>query len=455
MRFNYIMTMLGLALLVTFGCSKSESDSGNSDNTNTDPVDQGVSEFADNNPLNDVMMQSFWWDSFSDNRIGSNSFYGFLESKVVELSNAHFDLIWLPPPSEGEGMGYHPRKLFDFNSNFGTENELSSLLTLLGNRQMHGMADLVINHRVGTDTWTDFTNPSWSCESICIDDEGYTDPNAFGTTPCGDLDEGEQWGGARDLNHKSGEVQNGIKEYLSRLKAVGFDSWRYDFVKGFPAKYVGEYNSSTSYYFSVGEYWDGNATAIQSWIDASANTVGGSSTNASPAFDFDLKYKLKTAIIDKSYGVLRSNTDSQVGLAGISGYGSKSVTFLDNHDTGCINRSDCNNLYSTSTGNIRIGYVYLLTHPGVPMVWGYHYFFQDSSGNLKKDINELITLRKELNINANSVVEVLDTVDGANGYYAAKVDNKLIVKIGYGSYSPGGNWVEEKSGSGYQIWVSN
>ena len=38
--------------------------------------------------------------------------------KIVELSNAHFDVIWLPPPSEGEGMGYHPRQLFDFNSNF-------------------------------------------------------------------------------------------------------------------------------------------------------------------------------------------------------------------------------------------------------------------------------------------------------------------------------------------------
>ena len=57
---------------------------------------------------------------------------------------------------------------------------------------------------------------------------------------------------ARDLNHKSLEVQNGIKEYFNRLKTLGFDSWRYDFVKGYPAKYVGEYNQSTSYYISVG-----------------------------------------------------------------------------------------------------------------------------------------------------------------------------------------------------------
>jgi glycosidase len=452
MRFNFVITFI---LIIVSSCSKSESSSTSSDDTGENPIDKGISIYADANALNDVMLQSFWWDSFSDNLIGTNSFYSFMESKIIELSNAHFDLIWLPPPSEGDGMGYHPRQLFEFNTNFGTEAELSSVLNLLKNRQMHGMADLVLNHRVGTSTWTDFTNPSWSCNSICIDDEGYTDPNAFGTVPCGDLDEGEKWGGARDLNHKSTEVQNGIKEYMSRLKTLGFDSWRYDFVKGFPAKYVGEYNSASSPYFSVGEYWDGNAISIQSWIDGSSITLDGSSTASSPAFDFDLKYKLKSALIDKAYGILKSNNGSPIGISGIPGYGSKSVTFLDNHDTGCINRNDCDNLYSSSTGNIRLGYVYLLTHPGIPMIWGYHYFFQDSSGVLKNDINELIELRKAQDINANSLVEVLDTVDGANGYYAAKVDNKLIVKIGFGSYSPGENWVEEKTGSGYKIWISN
>ena len=85
------------------------------------------------------------------------------------------------------------------------------------------MADLVLNHRVGTANWTDFTQPAWSCESICIDDEAVSDPNAFGTTPCGALDEGEAWHGARDLNHKSEEVQNGIINYLAQLKALGFD----------------------------------------------------------------------------------------------------------------------------------------------------------------------------------------------------------------------------------------
>lgn len=448
-------TPLLLVLLIVLSCSGSDSDkepNAVDDNVN---IDNGISQFSDNIPANDVMFQSFWWDAMTDNRLAGSSFYKYYTDKIIELSNAHIDVIWFPPSSEGDGMGYHPRELFEFNSNFGSELELKNLLDLLKQRQMHGMADLVLNHRVGTATWTDFTNPAWGCNSICIDDESYTDPNAFGTTPCGDIDEGEKWGGARDLNHKSTEVQNGIKEYLNRLKSLGFDSWRYDFVKGFPAKYVGEYNDSNSFYYSVGEYWDGNSINIKNWIDKTGTKVDGSSTSTSAAFDFDLKYKLNTAIVNNSYSVLRSQTNGQVGLSAINGYDSKSVTFLDNHDTGCINRTDCNNLFSKSTNLIRLGYVYLLTHPGVPMIWGYHYFFQDSSGSLKKDLNDLIALRKEEGLDANSHVEVIEAINGSNGYYAANIDDKVIVKIGPGNFTPEGNWNEHMSGTNYMIWVTD
>ena len=414
-------------------------------------VDQGTSVYADSDPTNDVMLQSFWWDTYTDNRV-SNSFYSFFQNQIIELSNAHIDVVWLPPSSEGEGMGYHPRKLFDFNSNHGSEAELTSLLETIKSREMHGMADLVFNHRIGTANWNDFTEPAWPCNSICVDDEGFTNPEAFGTLPCGDLDEGESWGGARDLNHQSEEVLSGLKEYLEKLKDLGFDSWRYDFVKGFPAKYVGEYNSSTPYYISVGEYWDGNSSSIKSWIEQTGETVSGEATRASTAFDFDLKYKLQNAIVNNNYSVLKTAQSNTVGLAGIQGYNVKSVTFLDNHDTGCINRDDCDNLFSKSADKITQGYLYLLTHPGIPMIWGYHYFFYDTSGTFKEDINDFILIRKRLGISASSEVEVLETVDGSAGYYVAMIDNKLIVKIGPGDYSPDDNWTSAKSGTDFNVW---
>jgi alpha-amylase len=123
----------------------------------------------------------------------------------------------------------------------------------------------------------------------------------------------------------------------------------------------------------------------------------------------------------------------------------------------CINRKDdpnCGNLFSSSTNYITMGYAYLLTHPGIPMIWGYHYFFQDPTFKLKTDIKELIVIRKELGINARSTVEILNTVNGANGYYAAKIDNKLIIKIGPGTYAaPDATWKVKKTGNGYTIWT--
>jgi alpha-amylase len=292
-------------------------------------TDLGTSKYADDDVYNDVMMQSFWWDTYTDTKVTSvGTFYQFMSSKLIDISNAHIDVVWLPPTSEGDGMGYHPRELFNFNSAHGLKTQLITLLTAMKDRKINGMADLVFNHRIGTSNWNDFTNPAWSCDAICINDEGYTNPSATGTRPCGDLDEGEGWSGARDLNHKSMDVRNGLKDYLLRLKGLGFDSWRYDFVKGFPAKYVGEYNSSTPYYYSVGEYWDENAYNIKSWIDGTGNTVSAT-TEKSGAFDFDLKKKLNNAIVKGYYSDLRN-----VGIAGIIGYKEKSVTFLDNHDTG-------------------------------------------------------------------------------------------------------------------------
>ncbi len=413
-------------------------------------VDQGTSVYADNNPLNDVLLQGFWWDSYNDTKISNySSLYAFLEDQIVTLSNAHIDGIWMPPSSEGEGMGYHPRKLFDFNSLHGNKNELMSLLAVMKSRKMHGMADLVINHRVGTDTWNDFTEPAWSCDAICMDDEGYTNPDAFGTTPCGDLDEGEGWGGARDLNHKSEEVQLGIKAYLGQLKALGFDSWRYDFVKGFPAKYVGEYNAATPYYLSVGEYWDGNPNALRSWIDKTSETLSGSPTPKAAAFDFAIKYRLAEAVVQKKYTVLQANPS----LASIEGYGEKAITFLDNHDTGCINRNDCDNVFSKNTSELIQGYAYLLTHPGIPMVWGYHYFFFRCIWILQKEINALIALRKAFGINANSKVVVVEAKDGASGYYVAQIDQNLLVKIGGGTYAPDAQWKEERKNLAYTVWT--
>jgi len=184
------------------------------------------------------------------------------------------------------------------------------------------MADIVVNHRGGTTNWMDFSNPTWDCSAVVSNDEALGLGNTSGIRPCGTLDTGDGFDGGRDLDHTNLQVQNGVKEFLTRLKALGFDSWRWDVAKGFSASFFGMYTRDSSPYASVGEFWDGNVNNLRTWI----NGTGGSNS----AFDFTMYYNaLDPAFNRGNYGALTGNP----GLAGQFGYADKAVTFVDNHDT--------------------------------------------------------------------------------------------------------------------------
>ncbi len=183
------------------------------------------------------------------------------------------------------------------------------------------MADLVLNHRVGVHTsGADFADPPFPDNRAAIvrDDE-----SGVGT---GNPDTGERHPAGRDLDHTNPGVREAIKNYLRGLKSVGFQGWRYDLVKGYDGRFVGEYNDASGPAFSVGECFDGDRQKVTHWIDA----TGGKST----AFDFPTRYLLYDACAGDDYGRLRSVNGGRVVPGGLIGFWpSRSVTFLDNHDT--------------------------------------------------------------------------------------------------------------------------
>ena len=392
---------------------------------------------------NDIMLQAFGWDVHTQQTVSSEGgLYNFLKNRTSGYAASGFNVIWLPPPSKSTGgVGYIPTELFNFSQTvYGSETQLRSLLTALNTSspKIHPMADIVVNHRGGTTNWTDFTNPTWDCNSITSNDEAnYV--TITGNKPCGKPDTGDDFNGARDLDHTNLQVQNGVKEYLTRLKGLGFDSWRWDVAKGFSASYFGDYINSSSPYSSVGEYWDGNTSALKSWIDG----TGGKSA----AFDFSLYYNnLQPAINNGNYAALAGNP----GLAGQFGYADKAVTFVDNHDTFVKQGS------FVSNDNIMKGYAFILTNPGIPCVFFPHYY----GGTYKKDgvtvvysanktaIDELMAVRRANGINAYSSV----AVSNASSFYSAIIDNKVAVKIGSGLWNPGTGWVLKTSGTDYAVW---
>ena len=390
----------------------------------------------------DIMLQAFSWDVHNQASVtAEGGLYNFLNNRAGSYAVAGITVLWMPPPSKSSGgVGYIPTELHNFSQTvYGTESQLTTLLTNLNSSspKIHAMADVVVNHRGGSTNWTDFTNPTWDCKSITSTDEANTGV-ITGVKPCGTADTGDDFNGARDLDHRDIQVQNGVKEYLTRLKALGFDSWRWDMVKGFSASYVGTYNTDSAPHGSVGEYWDGNTTNVKNWVDGTSKK--------STAFDFPLYYNLSSALLG-NYTKLAGTP----GLSSQTGYKDLAVTFIDNHDT--FVKTEW-----IAEANVMKGYAYILTHPGIPCVFFSHYY----GGTFTKDdvtrtytsheneINVLMAVRKANAINALSTVSI-QTATTAE--YLAIIDGKVAVRLGNTTTLPTGTgWIENASGTGYKVW---
>lgn len=403
-----------------------------------------------NDPKDDIMLQTFGWDEYDQPKIkAAGSFYKYVESKASEWKAAGFDMIWMPPPSRSTGgVGYLPTELHNFNSTWGSETDLRAATAALKAHGMFPIADVVANHRNGTTAWTDFTNPAWSCATITSNDEanaGWT--SVRGPKPCGAPDTGDDFNGGRDLDHTNIETRNGIKTFLTKLKEQGFEGWRWDMTKGFSASYVGEYNTASQPYFSVGEYWDGNANTLKNWVDGTGKK--------SATFDFSQYYSMENAL-KGNWSQFGSGT-TMAGLAGTFGYSDYAVTFVDNHDTFVHGSAPLGD-------NIMKAYAYILTHPGIPSVFIAHYY----GGTYRKDnvtrtytsnkdkIDPIMAVRKANRIDAWSTLQVATT----SGMYAAYIKRRsedlaasVAVKIGPGNWSPeGSGWILSASGTDYAVW---
>ena len=391
-----------------------------------------------------VMLQGFYWDSFEDTK------WTNLTSQVDELS-AFFDLIWVPNSGSSgySSMGYMPQYWFQHESSFGTSGELRSMIKAFKEKGTGFIADVVINHRNGVNGWYDFPvetdhhGNTWKLglDAICGNDEmAYASGQP---KPTGAYDEGENFDGCRDLDHTNSTVQGAVKAYLDYLlNELGYVGFRYDMVKGFAAYYVGLYNASAHPTYSVGEYYDGDYNLVTKWIDGTIRD----NMIQSGAFDFPLKFKLNEAFgypSDFSRLVTYYNGANQPnGLVREAGFRRFSVTFIDNHDTyrdGGTKFSE----YYTLAGN-----AFILCHPGTPCVFLPHWQAH------KKQIKQLINVRKSVGIHNQSHVEVWVA---QTDKYVAKVYGKhgdLFIKVGYGDYTPDGfnNNDIVASGEGYCVW---
>lgn len=379
-----------------------------------------------------VMLQGFYWDSYADTQ------WTNLESQADELS-AYFSLIWVPQSgycnSLTNQMGYSDIWWLDHKSAFGTETELRSMIKTFKAKGLGTIADVVINHKNGNKNWTDFpdesvvgvnTNKTYTLQwgtncapYICKTDECVS----AGHSATGAADTGDDFNGGRDLDHTNATVQSNVKVYLDfLLNELGYSGFRYDMVKGYAAKYVGEYNKSSNPAYSVGECWDGYST-VTSWI----NGTKQDGAVQSAAFDFPFRDLLKQAIENSNWSKLNESM-----LATSDTYKRYAVTFVDNHDTGSSGKGGANPLYK----DIEAANAFMLAMPGTPCVFLSHW------KSYKTTIKKLITLRRLLGIHSQSAILSKGVLTG--GYSVTVQGSKGNAMVVLGSATP-------SSTSGYKL----
>ena len=340
------------------------------------------------NNYSGVMLQGFSWDSYNESQ------WKVLANQVDDLKG-YIDLVWLPQSGKcietTQVMGYMPYYYFNQNSSFGSEAELRNLITKFKAAGIGAIADVVINHR-NTEGWYNFPAETYKGVTyqmqptdICKNDDGgetATQADKDGVNLSQNNDEGTDFGGCRDIDHKSENVQKVIKAYLKYLKDdLGYTGFRYDMVKGFDGNHVADYNDATGVEYSVGEYWDGNEK-IESWIN--------STNKKSAAFDFQFRYNVRDAVNGAANGKVTTSSDwsklnSNDNLMHDANYRRYAVTFVENHDTQKRSESEQNDPLRKDTIAAN---AYMLAMPGTPCI------FQPHWNAYKSEIKEMIAARK-------------------------------------------------------------
>jgi len=361
-----------------------------------------------------VMMQAFHWDCPREDK-KEFKWWNYINEKIPSLAKAGFTSLWLPPIHKaanlfGPSMGYDPYDYYDlgeFNQKgsiptwFGTRKELESVIESAHRLGLSLIADIVINHNSGADAqevnpitglsrWTMFDPKSgkfprnWESFHPCMYESW--DEMTFGDMP--------------DLSHRNPYVYAELLKLMRWLvEEVGFDGFRYDFVKGYGANtitaiqeyhYVRDGKPLVPY--GVAEFWD-NAFAIENWVDL----VNFSNSNPVDAFDFPLRELLKN--LCDQYGFSVKNLVN--GDSVLQKQPRTTVTFVENHDLRDEGRPIINDKL--------LAYSYIMTHEGYPCVfWKDYYNFNLALEGTSNGITALVSVHEKYAAGSTSVLYLDD-----------------------------------------------
>ncbi len=394
-----------------------------------------------------VMMQTFHWDCPREDK-KEFQWWNYINEKVPSLATVGFTSLWLPPIHKaanlfGPSMGYDPYDYYDLGEFdqkgtvptwFGTRKELESVIESAHRHGLSLIADIVINHNSGADLqeanpitgqsrWTVFNPKSekfprnW--EAFHPSKYESWDEMTFGDMP--------------DLSHRNPYVYAEILKLMRWLiEEVGFDGFRYDFVKGYGTNTITaiqEYrymrDGKPFVPYGVAEYWD-SATSTLHWV----NEANFSNSNPVDAFDFPLRELLK-GMCDQ-YGFSLKNLVN--GDSILKAQPQSTVTFVENHDLRDEGRP--------ITNDKLMAYSYILTHEGYPCVfWKDYYNFNLALEGTPNGIAALVSAHEKYGAGSTNILYLDDNL-------------YIMQRGGYGD-QPGLIYVLNNHGENWQgQWVT-
>ena len=403
----------------------------------------------------DVVFQAFYWDSYQDKGYGRTKWMDYLNGTngtSAEEIGQWFDLIWLPPMSKSTGgTGYLPVTYSSLDGAWGTKANLVKLIATLHHNGARVVADIVINHVAGSSGWCTFSklnfgeygtfqpDASWICQTDEMNyssDAGDCKGKATGAADDGYGSEANYDSG-RDWDHNNSKVRDMIKAYLKWLRNdIKIDGFRYDYCKGFHNSHINDYNTAAQAYFSVMEMWDGDVNVLQSHLnDAGWNTL---------TFDFATKYQaFNNGIASNNYQGLKG-----AGLPG-AGKARYACTFLDSHDSFQRDDNEFCGLGNSMKygGKIQQCYAYLLSMPGVPLVFFPHWV------KFKDKIKPMLNARYKTGVHSESAV----SDEAGNGYYKATITGtngeiRLLIGPNSGYNTTPSGYTKAVTGENYGVY---
>jgi alpha-amylase len=402
----------------------------------------------------EILFQAFPWNADVNGQ--KHVWYRHVTEQVPELVAAGVTHVWYPPSSRSVApQGYMPGDLYDLGHGdelgdnrtlYGNLEELKRSLQVMKRRGIVPVMDAVLNHRTASHqedgVWNVFHHASgkawWERWALCAGDYGGS----------GAADSGSDFGAAPDVDHTNPKVREDYLEWLRWMRdEVGFQGVRFDFTKGYAADYAREYAAVFEDHFSVGELWtsmnydgdqllpdqDTHRQQLADWVDGTQGEVA--------TFDFTTKGLLQEALATDRFHWLRASDGRARGFLGW--WPDRSVTFVDNHDTGSEQGH-----WPFPAAKVLPGYAYVLTHPGTPTIFWDH-LLRWGEGH-RETITRLARLRHEQGLNRRSKLEILRAEEGL---YAARVDGKVAVKLGSKPWSPGEGYQLALSGHGFAVWT--